>query len=71
MADSSARMLRLLSLLQTRRHWPGDELADRLAVSPRTLRRDVDRLRELGYPVQATRGVASTPHMTPRVTVST
>lgn len=51
-------MLRLLSLLQTHRYWPGAELADRLAVSLRTLRRDVDRLRELGYPVDASRGVA-------------
>jgi predicted DNA-binding transcriptional regulator YafY len=50
-------MLRLLSLLQTHRHWPGPELAGRLEVSARTLRRDVDRLRELGYPVNATRGV--------------
>ncbi|WP_026877915.1 helix-turn-helix transcriptional regulator [Jiangella gansuensis] len=58
MANTSARMLRLLSLLQTHRYWPGDELADRLSVSPRTLRRDVDRLRELGYPVDAARGVA-------------
>ena len=56
--DPTARVLRLLSLLQTHRHWPGDELAGRLEVSPRTLRRDVDRLRELGYPVDATRGAA-------------
>ena len=51
-------MLRLLSLLQTHRYWPGGELSERLEVSPRTLRRDVDRLRELGYPVSASRGVA-------------
>ncbi|MFV0535696.1 MAG: helix-turn-helix transcriptional regulator [Cumulibacter sp.] len=49
-------MLRLLSLLQTHRYWPGMELAGRLEVSERTLRRDVERLRELGYPVDATRG---------------
>src|SRR6202522_1522469 len=57
MASTSARTLRLLSLLQTHRYWPGAELAGRLQVSPRTLRRDIDRLRELGYPVQAQRGV--------------
>src|ERR1700760_2232037 len=57
MANTSTRTLRLLSLLQTRRYWPGTELAGRLGVSPRTLRRDVDRLRELGYPIQAQRGV--------------
>jgi predicted DNA-binding transcriptional regulator YafY len=51
-------MLQLLSLLQTHRFWPGAELASRLEVSERTLRRDVDRLRELGYPVNASRGVA-------------
>jgi predicted DNA-binding transcriptional regulator YafY len=51
-------MLRLLSLLQTYRYWPGTELAGRLEISERTLRRDVERLRELGYPVQASRGVA-------------
>src|SRR3954447_6213594 len=44
-------------MLQSRRHWAGEELADRLGVSVRTLRRDVDRLRELGYPVEAQRGV--------------
>ncbi len=57
MANTSTRTLRLLSLLQTRRYWPGTELAGRLGVSPRTLRRDIDRLRELGYPVAAQRGV--------------
>jgi predicted DNA-binding transcriptional regulator YafY len=56
-ANTSSRTLRLLSLLQTRRYWPGPLLAERLGVSPRTLRRDVDRLRELGYPVEASRGV--------------
>ncbi len=57
MANTSSRTLRLLSLLQTHRHWPGTTLAERLEISVRTLRRDVDRLRELGYPVQAHRGV--------------
>lgn len=56
MGDTSARLLELLSLLQTPRDWPGSELAGRLGVSPRTVRRDIDRLRELGYPVQATMG---------------
>ncbi|WP_107464901.1 helix-turn-helix transcriptional regulator [Streptomyces sp. MA5143a] len=54
--DTPARLLQLLSLLQTPREWPGGELADRLGVSRRTVRRDVDRLRELGYPVQASMG---------------
>ncbi|MFC4336335.1 helix-turn-helix transcriptional regulator [Salininema proteolyticum] len=58
MADTSARMLRLLSLLQTRREWSGGELAERLGVSPRTVRRDIERLRDLGYPVDAERGTA-------------
>ncbi|GAA4560142.1 YafY family protein [Pseudonocardia xishanensis] len=57
MASTGSRTLRLLSLLQTHRYWTGQELAERLEVSPRTLRRDVDRLRELGYPVNAHRGV--------------
>src|ERR671938_897393 len=56
MAVTSTRTLRLLSLLQSRRHWSGPDLADRLGISVRTLRRDVDRLRELGYPVDAQRG---------------
>ncbi|MFF3890671.1 helix-turn-helix transcriptional regulator [Streptomyces sp. NPDC001914] len=54
--DTPARLLQLLSLLQTPREWPGGELSERLGVSRRTVRRDVDRLRELGYPVQATKG---------------
>ena len=57
MANTSSRTLRLLSLLQNHRFWPGTELAARLGVSPRTLRRDVERLRDLGYPVQAHPGV--------------
>jgi predicted DNA-binding transcriptional regulator YafY len=56
MLETSARLLRLLSLLQTPRDWTGTELADRLDVSPRTIRNDVERLRTLGYPVLATRG---------------
>ncbi|WP_433200129.1 helix-turn-helix transcriptional regulator [Nocardia sp. CA-107356] len=56
MNDTPARLLRLLSLLQTPREWPGSELAERLGVTDRTVRRDIDRLRELGYPVEATMG---------------
>ncbi|MEU5551213.1 YafY family protein [Micromonospora sp. NPDC047793] len=56
MSTPSARLLRLLSLLQTYRQWSGAELAARLGVTARTVRRDVDRLRELGYPVHATQG---------------
>ena len=56
MLETSGRLLRLLSLLQARRDWPGAALAERLDVSARTVRRDVDRLRELGYPVRATKG---------------
>jgi predicted DNA-binding transcriptional regulator YafY len=55
---TSSRLLELLSLLQTRRDWPGAELAERLAVSGRTIRRDVERLRELGYPVESLTGPA-------------
>ena len=56
MLETSARLLRLLSLLQTPREWTGSELADRLGVTTRTVRNDVGRLRDLGYPVNATRG---------------
>jgi predicted DNA-binding transcriptional regulator YafY len=58
MADTSARMLALLALLQTRRDWSGPDLAQRLGVTARTIRNDVERLRSLGYPVDATRGRA-------------
>src|SRR5919108_2244738 len=55
---SAARLFELLSLLQRPRGWSATELGERLEVSPRTVRRDVDRLRELGYPVEATMGSA-------------
>lgn len=58
MAGTSTRLLALLSLLQTRPDWSGADLAQRLGVTTRTIRRDVDRLRELGYPVRATQGAA-------------
>ncbi|MEU4343827.1 YafY family protein [Nocardia sp. NPDC023852] len=58
MLESSARLLKLLALLQANRDWTGAELAERLGVTGRTVRRDIDRLRELGYPVHATRGAA-------------
>ncbi|MFE2960216.1 helix-turn-helix transcriptional regulator [Nocardia tengchongensis] len=57
MLETSARLLRLLSLLQSRRDWTGAELAARLDVTGRTIRKDMDRLRELGYPVEARPGV--------------
>ena len=56
MATTSARLLSLLSLLQARRDWPGALLAERLEISARTVRRDVERLRDLGYPIEATKG---------------
>jgi biotin operon repressor BirA-like protein len=55
---TSSRLLELLSLLQARRDWSGSELADRLEVSRRTIRRDVERLRDLGYPVESVTGPA-------------
>lgn len=58
MSDTTSRALALLNLLQTHRHWPGTELAGRLGVTERTVRRDVDRLRELGYRVESTPGAA-------------
>lgn len=57
MAETTARLLQLLGLLQAQAVWGGDELADRLGVTTRSVRRDVERLRELGYPVQASRGI--------------
>src|SRR5579863_5124824 len=58
MLQTSARLLRLLSFFQAQRYWGGAELSQRLGVTPRTLRRDVDRLRSLGYPVHSTSGIA-------------
>src|SRR5437763_5423911 len=58
MSETSSRLLELLSLLQGRRDWLGDELAQRLEVSGRTIRRDIERLRRLGYPVESLSGPA-------------
>jgi predicted DNA-binding transcriptional regulator YafY len=58
MSETSSRLLELLSLLQGRRDWPGAELAERLEVSGRTIRRDMERLRGLGYPVESLTGPA-------------
>jgi predicted DNA-binding transcriptional regulator YafY len=58
MSETSSRLLELLSLLQGRRDWPGNELAERLEVSGRTVRRDMERLRQLGYPVESLTGRA-------------
>ncbi len=58
MLETSARLLKLLSLLQVRRDWTGSDLAHRLGVDVRTVRRDVDKLRNLGYPVNAVPGVS-------------
>src|SRR3954463_4824520 len=58
MVQTSARLLALLSLLQQRREWSGPELAGRLEGGPRTIRRDVEKLRELGYPIEAAPGIA-------------
>jgi len=57
MLKTSTRVLHLLSLLQSRRHWSGRDISERLGVDARTVRRDVDRLRELGYPVHASSGL--------------
>ena len=57
MAQTTARVLQLLGLLQSRPVWPGPELAERLGVTERSVRRDVERLRDLGYPVEASKGV--------------
>ncbi len=58
MSETSSRLLELLALLQGRRDWTGAELSDRLEVTPRTVRRDVGRLRALGYPVESLTGPA-------------
>src|SRR4051794_41965029 len=69
MRETSSRLLELLSLLQARRDWPGNELADRLEVSGRTVRRDVERLRRLGYPVESLTGPAGGDRLRPRSAV--
>src|SRR6476469_3380177 len=56
MSETTSRVLQLLGLLQSRRVWTGGELADRLGVTGRSVRRDIERLRELGYPVHASKG---------------
>lgn len=58
MSDTTGRALALLDLLQTHRHWPGPELAGRLGVTERTVRRDIDRLREFGYRIESVPGAA-------------
>jgi predicted DNA-binding transcriptional regulator YafY len=58
MSDTTTRALSLLNLLQTHRHWPGSELAGRLGVTERTVRRDVERLRDLGYRIESSPGAA-------------
>jgi predicted DNA-binding transcriptional regulator YafY len=63
MKETSARLLRLLTLLQTRREWSGQDLAARLGVSTRTVRRDVDKLRDLDYPVNAVKGITGGYHL--------
>src|SRR5699024_4784697 len=63
--STRTRALELLGLLQIRRHWPGEELARRLGVSQRTLRRDVDGLQELGYPITTTRGTGGGYQLSP------
>ena len=56
MSETTSRVLQLLGLLQSRRVWTGEELAERLGVTTRSVRRDVERLRDLGYPVHASKG---------------
>ena len=56
MSETTSRVLQLLGLLQSRRVWTGEELAERLGVTGRSVRRDIERLRELGYPVHASKG---------------
>ena len=55
-SETTSRVLQLLGLLQSRRVWTGEELAERLGVTARSVRRDVERLRDLGYPVHASKG---------------
>jgi predicted DNA-binding transcriptional regulator YafY len=69
MLKTSARLLRLLSLLQSRRYWSGGELSERVQVDARTIRRDIDRLRELGYAVTGSPGLGGGYQLTPGSTL--
>jgi predicted DNA-binding transcriptional regulator YafY len=69
MLETSSRLLDLLALLQSRPFWPGPELCERLGVGPRTVRRDVERLRRLGYPVEARRGPAGGYRLAPETAI--
>ena len=69
MSEIATRTLELLSLLQAQKEWTGDELAARLKVSTRTVRRDFERLRELGYPVEAEKGPGATYRLAPGSTL--
>jgi predicted DNA-binding transcriptional regulator YafY len=61
--QTSTRLLQLLAMLQARRDWSGQELASRLEVTTRTIRTDIERLRDLGYPVEASPGVGGGYHL--------
>ena len=69
MWDTAGRLLRVLELLQRHHEWGAPELAERLGVSTRTIRRDVDRLRAIGYPIEARYGADGGYHLVPGATL--